>query len=123
MEHQIKGKALNEIRRRVATATDERQRVKLLALEKAVEQDLAIEQVGEIVDISGKVYSYAFGLFHACPETVSDLMAYISASPIADDQRELFLRYAERANDAFKIDEHQKQALLELIYTHLGVCG
>lgn len=123
MTDQIKDKALKEIRRRVVTATDERERVKLLVLEKAVEKDLMIEQVGEIVDVSGKVFGYAFGLFNAAAETVGDLMAYISASPIVDDGRERFARYAERANQVLKVDEHQKEAVLKLIYTHLGICG
>lgn len=116
-----KDKMLKEIRRRVATATDERQRVKLLVLEKAVERDLMIETVGEIVDVSGKMFGYAIGLFDMGPEAVGDLLTYISASPIVDDGRERFSRFAKAANDRFKINEHQKQTCLQLIGAYLGI--
>lgn len=119
----MKDQALMEIRRRVETATESTQRVKLIVLEKAIETGLMIEPVGQVVDVTGDVFRYAFGLLRAGTEIVGDPLAYIAVAPIVDDGRELFSRYAERANQAFKVDEHEKETCLKLIYAYLGVGG
>lgn len=116
-------RAKEEIRRRVETATDEKTRVKLMVLERAIDSESMVEPTGQIVDITGNVYGYAFGLFGAATEFISDPLAYITVTPIVDDGGEAFSRYTECTNQAFKIDEHQKQACIQLIYAYLGIGG
>lgn len=117
----MKDKALQEIRRRIATALDACTRAKLCVLETAIARDLVIEPVGKVIDVSGDVFGYAFGLFHALPEIVGDPLAYISVTRIENGGVDRFARFAKCANQAFKIGEHQKEACFKLIYAYLGV--
>ena len=118
-----KEQAIKEVRRRVETETNQRQRVKLLVLEKAIETDLMIESVGEIVDVSGEVFGYASGLLYAGAKAFGDPLAHIYVVAIDDAYRDDFARFAKDANNAFKVLEHEKEACLKLIYAYLGVSG
>lgn len=117
----MKKQLINEIRRRADAETDSKQRMKLLVLMKAVKSDLMIQPVGEIVDVSGDVFSYAFGLFGVDAKTVGDPTAYISVSPLLESGKEAFSRYAERANQVFKVDKHEKEACFEFLYSNYGI--
>ena len=121
MDKQSQAQAIEAIRRRVETATDARTRVKLLVIEEAVRTGLMIEPTGQIIDVTGDVYGYGFGLYRAGAEFVGDPLAYISITPIIDADRDAFSRYAKCANQALKIDEHEKETCLQLIYTYLGI--
>ena len=115
-----KTRALAEIRRRIATTADRHRRAELLVLEKAVTEGPSFEAVGQIIDISGEVLGYAFGLPCLEPELVSDPTTYIWVKPIGGGTK-AFSRYAKGANDAVKLDEHEKEARLKLIYAYLGI--
>ena len=117
----MKERLINEIRRRAEAETDKNQRVKLLVLMKAVEADLVIEPVGEIVDVSGDVFRYASGLFRTQAEFVGDPLTHIAVFPIVDNGGEAFTRFAESANKASKVLEHENEAHFKLLCTYYGV--
>lgn len=119
----MKERLLNEISRRIEAETDKNQRVKLLVLMKAVEADLVIEPVGEIVDISGEVFRYATGLLRTHAEFVGDPLTHIAVFPIVDNGGEAFTRFAESANKAGKVLEHEKETHFKLLCSYFGVSG
>lgn len=119
----MKKRLLKEIRRRMEAATDSNEHMRLKVLEKAVESDLSFEPVGEIVDECGNVFSYAFGLFGIGAEVVGDPATYVSVSPLAEGGIETFARYAKRANQAFKVDKHQKEACFKFLCANYGIGG
>lgn len=116
----LKARALEEIRHRVETATDGQKQAKLLVLEKAIETDMSLETVGQVINEAGNVFGYAFGLFETDAEAISDPTTYIWVSPLGRSVK-AFARCAIRLNQAMDIDEHQKEACIKLIYTYLGL--
>ena len=120
MDENLKARALEEIRRREETATDWQKQAKLLVLEKAIRTEMSLETVGQVVNEGGNVFGYAFGLFETYAEGVSDPTTFIWVSPIRGSI-EAFSRFAIRANQGMDIDEHQKEACIELICTYLGL--
>ena len=119
----MKDRAIEEIRRRMEAATDKRQRVKLCVLEQIIEKGSMIKPIGEIVDVSDDVFSYALGLLRMDAKFISDPLAYIYVHPIVNDGRDAFLRYAECANKAFKLGEHKEKACIEFLITYYAVRG
>lgn len=122
MDAERKAQAIREIRRRLETAADWRQRAKLLVLQRAIESEMSFETVGQVVDEVGNVFGYVFALFKADPEIVSDPTTYIWVGLIRESV-EAFARYAERANQGVELDQHQKQACIDLICAYLGIGG
>lgn len=119
-EARKRAQALAEIRRRVETATNDRERVELLVLQRVVETGASLDPLGKVTDVVGDVYTYCLAIANVSPKVVEDLLAYIVVAPLAG-REEAFSRYAEGANDTLKLDKRQQKACLDLVYAYLGI--
>lgn len=115
-----KSRAIQEIRRRTGAATDERTRMRLRVLEKAIAKDLSLDQVGKIANEAGDVFIYAIGLRGIAEEGFGDALPFILIEPLAGSV-ERFDRYAELAKDGCVLSEDEKQVGLQRLYKALGV--
>ena len=108
----MKEQALQKIRRRVETATDEKERIRWMLIGKLIETDLCFDHAGEIVDELGQAWCYLFhvhaGLFEAGCDGLP--LVHIERRRGSGD---LFTAFCKGLNQAFVLDEQHKQLCLD----------
>lgn len=107
-------RAIEEARRRAEAATDPRDRIYWRLIGRAIETGSALDQVGQIVDETGKAWHYVIVLKDVISEFSGHSLPVFSARELTGDM-DAIMRYNERTNDSLKLNEHQQKLCTDRI--------
>ena len=112
--------AIIEIRRRLETATDMREKVRWKVIERMIETDLSFDHAGEIVDELGNTWCYLFPVPGGFPELGGDGLPLVMVCE-SRSRRDFIVAYHEAINQSLVLDEEHKQLCLNRIIEAVSI--